>query len=551
MSGDLGTGFGPFFNVGPGTYDVTYIAIDNCNNQTACETTVTVVDCKKPTPYCKNGLVIELMVVTPPMVEVWAADLNAGSFDNCPGDLEFSFSANVNDAAITYDCDDLGQNVVQVWVTDAAGNQDYCETFVEVQANMGQCDDPTNVNTVSGLINTEELEGVSDVDVQLSGDNQMSVMTDANGTFSFNVATGGDYTVTPVKDDEPLNGVTTFDLVLITKHILGVQPLTTPYKMIAADANKSNSITTFDLVQLRKLILFIDLEFQNNTSWRFVETAYSFPNPNDPWEEIFPEVTSYNNISDDQLATDFVAVKIGDVNGSAQPNFDSGSADDRNTVGTLVFNVDDAKLNAGETYTVEFKAQDFNVQGYQFTLNFDRNALEFVEVASALAGAENFGLALLDKGAITTSWNEEDVVLADGETVFSLVFKATENVKLSDVLSTNSRYTKAEAYQQDGELLDIELTFNGASVAGFDLYQNTPNPFSTTTTIGFNLPEASTATLTITDVSGKVVKVVNGDYAKGYNEIKLQRGDLPGTGIMYYQLDTDNDSATKMMLLID
>jgi len=321
--------------------------------------------------------------------------------------------------------------------------------------------------------------------------------------------------------------------------------------MIAADANKSNSVTTFDLVQLRKLILFIDTEFPNNTSWRFVDKDYVFPNPSNPWTAVFPEVISINNITANQLATDFVAIKIGDVNGSAQPNL-LGSADDRNTTGTLVFAIDDTRLTAGQEYTVDFKAQDFDVLGYQFTLNFDRTSLEFVQVNPSVAGTENFGLSLLDKGAITTSWNDNDTRLSNGEVVFSLTFRAKTDVELSDVLSVNSRYTKAEAYQRNGELLDVQLTFNGATVnSGFELYQNTPNPFSTSTVVGFNLPEAVNATLTITDVSGRVVKVVEGEFAKGYNEIKLERRELPVSGILTYQLNTPTDSATKMMLLID
>ena len=120
--------------------------MDNCNNQSACETTVTVVDCKKPTPYCKTGLVVELMVpVNPgdiPMVDVWAIDLNDNSFDNCTDadDLIFSFSADTSDVGVTYICDSVGQVGVEIWVTDEAGNQDFCETTVTVQANMGQCD---------------------------------------------------------------------------------------------------------------------------------------------------------------------------------------------------------------------------------------------------------------------------------------------------------------------------------------------------------------------------------------------------------------------------
>jgi hypothetical protein len=377
------------------------------------------------------------------------------------------------------------------------------------------------------------------------------MMTANDGMFSFPVVPGGDYTVTPVKDVDPLNGVTTFDLVLITKHILGAQLLNSPYKIIAADANKSNSVTTFDLVQLRKLILFIDLEFPNNTSWRFVKKNYNFPNPANPWSATFPEVININDIAASQLAADFVAIKIGDVNGSAQPNF-AAAGEDRNAVGTLVFAIDEVQLNAGEAYTIDFKARDFNVLGYQFTLNFDRTALEFVEVKSAVAGVENFGLTMLDQGAITTSWNDNETRLSDNEVVFSLVFKATASVKLSDALSVNSRFTAAEAYKPNGDLLNVELAFNGTKVANnFELYQNTPNPFSASTVVGFNLPEASAATLKITDVSGKIVKMVKGEFAKGYNEIKLERRELPATGILYYQLDTQSDSATKMMLLMD
>ena len=138
--------------------------------------------------------------------------------------------------------------------------------------------------------------------------------------------------------------------------------------------------------------------------------------------------------------------------------------------------------------------------------------------------------------------------IADGETVFSLVIKAKENVKLSKVFSVSSRYTVAEAYKQNGELMEVKLAFNGQAVSdNFELFQNTPNPFNHTTVISFNLPEAASATLTITDVSGKVVKVVTDEFAKGYNEVKFSRNELNGTGILYYQLDTPTDSGVKMM----
>lgn len=53
------------------------------------------------------------------------------------------------------------------------------------------------------------------------------------------------------EDNDPLNGVSTYDLSLITKHILGLAPFSSPYKLIAADVNNSRSVTTLDVIQLR------------------------------------------------------------------------------------------------------------------------------------------------------------------------------------------------------------------------------------------------------------------------------------------------------------
>lgn len=551
VDSDLGSGFGPFQNVAPGTYSVTYSVMDNCGNSNACASSVTVLDCKKPTPYCKNGIVVEVMQTG--CIEIWANDLDDGSFDNCPGGVKLSFSADVNDTSVEFCCDQIGQQNVQLWVTDASNNQDFCNTFVIVEDNMDACgggDDPL----VAGTTATEAGNGVTDVDVTINEASGWSnnVMTDANGQFDLGaVPTGDDYTITPVKDVDPLNGVSTFDLVLISKHILGVQPLDSPYKLIAADANNTETVTTFDLVVIRKLILFIDDEFPNNTSWRFVRADHQFSDATNPWATDIPEVYNINNLTDDMLDADFVAIKVGDVNGNAAYNLTS--TDDRNFTGALTFATDDVSLKAGETHTIEFTANDFNVSGYQFTLNFDRSAVEFVEVLPGLAQVENFGTSLISEGAITTSWNSNAAKqLSADEVVFSVVVTAKTDVQLSDVISINSRYTTAEAYNAAGELQDVALEFNGTvAAAQFELLQNTPNPFADATVIGFTLPEATSATLTISDVSGKVLSVIEGDFARGYNQVVVKRDQVAGNGVLYYQLDTPTHTATKKMILID
>ena len=69
--------------------------------------------------------------------------------------------------------------------------------------------------------------------------------------------------------------------------------------------------------------------------------------------------------------------------------------------------------------------------------------------------------------------------------------------------------------------------------------------------IGFTLPEASKATLTIYDVAGRTLKMIRNDFAKGYNTVSINRSDLGSTGLLYYRLETKNDIATKKMIVID
>ncbi len=178
-------------------------------------------------------------------------------------------------------------------------------------------------SNLEGEISTEEGDRVENVQVErLNGGASDVYITGANGqyNFSFDPYNCDVYRITPQLDDHPTNGVSTFDMILIMRHIQGVQSLNSPYKMIAADVNNSGGITTFDLVELRKLILNIETDFSNNTSWRFVDHSYEFPDLENPWAESFPELLNLFHVYENLEHMDFVAVKIGDVNGSAVTN---------------------------------------------------------------------------------------------------------------------------------------------------------------------------------------------------------------------------------------
>ncbi|HQU59867.1 MAG TPA: T9SS type A sorting domain-containing protein, partial [Saprospiraceae bacterium] len=472
-------------------------------------------------------------------------------------------SANVDSTAIVLTCADTGNLVVEIWAWDAAGNSDFCETYIEVQDNFGVCGSDTLL-LAAGSIATEANSMVEDVEVTLSGEGFDVMMTGANGWYGFSgLQEGYDYTVTPMRNGDYLNGVSTYDLVVISKHILGVAPLNSPYKIIAADVNNSHTVTTLDMILLRKLILSVDTEFGNNNSWRFVARSYVFPEPANPWLEDFPEVISINNLPTAGLNdADFIAVKVGDVTLDAITN-SLQAVEERNRVATLAFNVQNEEVKAGNEYTVVFTAPDIDItSGYQATLTFDNEALELVDIIEGVAKVDNFGLRYLEEGLITTSWNgippahsrsgkTSHFPLPNSE-MFSLVFRAREDARLSELLGISSRITKAEAYNTDGEYMDVAIEFSESTVAAdkFELYQNRPNPFREETIISFNLTQADQVTVTIADVSGRTLKLVRLDGVKGYNELKLKRGTLP-TGVLSYSVKSGQDTATKKMILTE
>ena len=213
---------------------------------------------------------------------------------------------------------------VEVWAKDIAGNSSSCIVPVEVTDYSQSCDPFFDI-----VAQTPLAAGINQVSLDVSGNHcyfdtfgyrlVTALSGEWNGVGGL-APTGSKFAVTPLKDTVYLNGVSTNDLVLISKHILGLQALDSPYKIIAADANQDGKVTSFDVVVLRKLILGITNELPNGKSWRFVPADYAFPNPANPFQPAFPERIEVPNTADPAPNFfKFTGVKIGDVNYSADP----------------------------------------------------------------------------------------------------------------------------------------------------------------------------------------------------------------------------------------
>jgi len=324
--------------------------------------------------------------------------------------------------------------------------------------------------------------------------------------------------------------------------------------LIAADVNGSGTITAFDMVQIRQLILNITTEFTNTPSWKFVDAAYEFTTDN-PVSEVYPTVAQINNLSE-AMQLDFVGIKMGDVNGNARPN-SLVQAESRNTAKVFEILTEDVSLKAGETYELAFATRELSsIQGYQFTLAYEDLKLE--KLHSGVARVDNFGLHKMDDGFITTSWNQATGNNASAETnnsesatLFTIAFTAFKDGQLSEQLSLANRPTVIEAYDENGGLMEVELTFTTPAYNDkFELYQNTPNPFHDATSIGFYLPEASEIQLILRDEVGRIIHTVKDKRPQGLNTIKLEKKHLTN-GFIYYQLTSKFGTKSKKMLKLN
>ncbi|MFK7979642.1 MAG: T9SS type A sorting domain-containing protein, partial [Saprospiraceae bacterium] len=548
-------------------YTIRFTVYDNCGNEGSLTKTYEFWDCTRPNVICIPEVNVEIKGDSTARID--ATQFDKGSWDNCTSQSRLKYKIwheslsllPPNDkssvaslpSTIYLECAYRGPQQIYYYVLDEEENYDFCVTTVIVNNRNGICtgDSLSTQAIVAGNIQTTTGMMVESVDIMVNRIGDMpTTTTTTGGDFSLNLNKGAAYNVIPVKTDEPLNGVTTFDLIVISKHILGLQKFTTPYEYIAADINNSGTVTAFDLVQLRQLILNITPDFPTNNSWRFVDATYAFT-ADMPLQEAYREAIEINNHQTDMMDADFVAIKIGDLNATATSN-SLQQSEARTNRNKLTFKWADKALKAGETVTIDFTLADLQtIEGYQLALDF--TGLELTNIQEGLVKYHHFGQHLLNRNILLSSWDQLSG-FTESTTIhthlFSLEFKAQTAGNLSEFLHLQPTITPTEAYHVTGEILDIILDFEPITTR-FTLEQNRPNPFKEQTTIGFQLPDAGSVTLTILDVQGSVLLQETKDFAAGNQQWLIEGQSLTSKGVLYYQLVTDNELLTRKMMLLE
>ena len=544
-----------------GNYEIEWIVQDGCGNFDVDVQGVRMINTKAPTPVCINGLSVSLVgmdldedgIVDAEMAELWASDFDSGSSYSCGNAITLSLSRDTSHKNIIFDCDDIGRNEVQLWVTDViTGYQDFCISFVDVQDNNSDdiCPDSLSMAIVQGDIFTEELKQVSNVSVGLSS-SLPTIMSDYSGHYNFgSMPIGGQYNIIPEKNDFHLNGVSTLDLILIQRHILGIERIKSPYKLIAADVDGDGKISSTDLIELRKLILGIYDEFPDNKSWSFVDAEYEFLDEWNPWAENYPQTYSIDFLSG-AMDVDFIGMKTGDVNGSV--DFGGDSEDEFSGIdkGKTKFDFTTIQKDHGQMI-VEVRSSNYNnVLGWQLQLsNHGSSMLKHIEAGKLDISSDDVQWYQDERGVIRISFHMTEPVDFDSDEI--LFYLHFENLESSPVFeSVNSLAMKSEVYLGNGGITELEITNSAAVSDNSGIKSVSPNPWRDNALIHYNLTFREPVSFEFYNVSGQLIYKLDKQGEIGDQVLEIRKEDISASGLIYIRMITGKEIYDYKMLLLE
>ncbi|HKK73981.1 MAG TPA: hypothetical protein VJ953_02815 [Saprospiraceae bacterium] len=545
--------FGERFELG--THRIIVTASDFCGNTTQKEHLLVVLDDTAPAPVCRENLTVELMSPDNDLsifAEVEASAFIASPVFDCSGQSDSLRGPNGNRLVTDYsinlvgdpadrtknrlqlNCDNLGASPVPVEIHawDDVGNSDFCLTNIIVQDNQRLCTSGELIE-LSGHIVTQANRPLQNVEVQISGGLNFTASTDAQGRYSVPIFSNfRTLRVTPGVETNARAGISTGDMIRIQKHILGIEPFASPYQLLAADLDDNARINFMDLIRIRKMVLGLETGEDLPKVWYFIPLSYQFTSPDAPWVDNIPTSLEVpRGVHPSQVQTDFIAIKIGDANGSL-----FGDVESRSEKAT-VLNVIDQEMVPGEITEINLKLPALKSwEGAQFALRLDADKAELLsaEVSGDLSEVviENQG----NQKLLKTVWVNDQ--LSDG--ILKLRLRAKKTIQLSTLLAQDQRTLAGEAYRQD-RVYPFELSFEKTAET-LDI-QIGANPFSEQTELRF--PKPLNGDIHLFDQQGRRVWSGVLDESLG---ITIRKAELGIAGTYYFTVRAQEGTWTGQLI---
>jgi hypothetical protein len=341
-------------------------------------------------------------------------------------------------------------------------------------------------------------------------------------------------------DDNAVKGVNTLDVINIQRHILGLQRITDPVKMIAADVNFDQRITIADIIALRQVILGITDNFRGNINWKFINTK-EMPVISDlyPLSEVF----LVQKLSGNMNTADFMGIKIGDIDGSyANTNLQGRSRK------ILTMDEEESGTETRKSYT--FGTEEITlINGLQLELKLnDIPKSATIDIQSEDDNFEATYFINHNKGSVRIMLTSKD---GNPHLVNKVLFKlVADRIDGGDEISLSSDFDHSLYTINNGvtENQGLEIRQSNKTDFGLKVYQNTPNPFTSETELVFEIGKEENVTIKVFNAEGKAVYSKEATYPKGKNTVKISGHELDAEGILIYQILTKTHYSGRKMI---
>ncbi len=372
--------------------------------------------------------------------------------------------------------------------------------------------------------------------------NTAEVMSETNlvGEYAFGeMPIGGQYIIDPKKTDGLLNGVSTLDLILMQKHVLGLQNLAGPYAFIAADINKDGVISALDLVEMRSVLLGKKIDFTNNDSWRFFWKGQDLADALDNEDDL---IETYEiDALKENMTVDFIGIKIGDVTGDAKGNSALAGLRSKEFANIKV---------TQRPNTIAFKAtKDNKYSGLQLAIDLAEQPTQIIGlVSSKLQIADNMWFWNETSNTLYIAWsNLEGVQIVEGDILFEV--HTADNIDAEYIHLDNARLA-SEWITSDLTVQGISFIYENSLTDGAELMQNNPNPWADFTIFKLRTPVSGAGMVRVYDVHNRVIVQRDQYFNAGINEIRFESREISENGIYFIEIETNNTLLRQKMLRI-
>lgn len=163
---------------------------------------------------------------------------------------------------------------------------------------------------VSGKIKTWWNDAMANQKISIGND---STTTNAVGVYTLNyVPLNTQLSVKLSRTTNMDNGVDAVDMLLLRRNLLGLNTLRIE-QQIAADVDRTGELDAVDMLYIRRFLLGIVPTLPSGKSWFFYPES-TIQNPNSPYDSFN---VSFNAAT---FNFNFIGIKVGDLDGSADPN---------------------------------------------------------------------------------------------------------------------------------------------------------------------------------------------------------------------------------------